>query len=108
MYSVAVVADVYRAVADPTRRTMLDLLLLADRTATELNEPFQMTQPAISQHLKVLRDAGLVEVRREGRNHVYRLDRRPLQELCEWAGKYRDVVDPSGHVWRIRSAKEKR
>jgi DNA-binding transcriptional ArsR family regulator len=76
--------DVFRAVSDPTRRQMLELLRVRDRTVTELAEPFEMSQPAVSQHLRVLRDAGLVDVRKEGRHRVYHLDPLPLQEVFDW------------------------
>ena len=76
--------DVFRAVSDPTRRQMLELLRVRDRTVTELAEPFAMTQPAVSQHLRVLREAGLVNVRKEGRHRVYHLDPLPLQEVFDW------------------------
>jgi len=78
-------ADVFRAVSDPTRRQMLELLGAGERTAAELAQPFDMSQPAISQHLRVLRETGLVDVRKEGRHRVYRLDPRPLQEVFDWA-----------------------
>ena len=64
---------------------MLELLGAGERTAAELAQPFDMTQPAVSQHLRVLRDAGLVEVRKEGRYRVYSLDSRPLREVFDWA-----------------------
>ena len=80
----ALTPDVYRAISDPTRRQMLELLRVRDRTVTELAEPFAMTQPAVSQHLRVLRAAGLVDVRKEGRHRVYHLDPRPLQEVFDW------------------------
>jgi DNA-binding transcriptional ArsR family regulator len=64
---------------------MLELLLAGERTAAELAQPFDMTQPAISQHLRVLRETGLVDVRKEGRHRVYSLDPRPLQDVFDWA-----------------------
>jgi len=65
-----------------------------------------MTQPAISQHLRILRHAGLVRARQVGRQRVYRLDARPLRDLFEWASLYRDLfTDASGHVWRISKRK---
>jgi DNA-binding transcriptional ArsR family regulator len=76
--------NVFRAVSDPTRRQMLELLRIRDRTVTELAEPFAITQPAVSQHLRVLREAGLVDVRKEGRHRVYHLDPLPLQEVFDW------------------------
>ncbi len=95
MVDTSVSPDVFRAVSDPTRRQMLELLRLRDRTVTELAEPFAMTQPAVSQHLRVLRDAGLVEVRKEGRHRVYRLDPLPLQDVFDWVQYFEDF-------WRER------
>jgi len=81
-------SDVFRAVSDPTRRQMLELLGGGERTAAELAAPFDMTQPAVSQHLRVLRDAGLVDVRKEGRFRVYSLDPKPLREVFDWASYF--------------------
>ena len=81
----ALPSDVFRAVSDPTRRQMLELLGVGERTADELAQPFDMSQPAVSQHLKVLRHAGLVNVRKEGRHRVYSLDPKPLREVFDWA-----------------------
>jgi DNA-binding transcriptional ArsR family regulator len=81
----AAFADVFRAVADPTRRDVLELLRESDQTALELAAPFALSQPAVSQHLRVLRDAGLVRVSKSGRQRVYRLDPAPLRELYDWA-----------------------
>jgi DNA-binding transcriptional ArsR family regulator len=78
-------ADVFRAVSDPTRRQMLELLRSGEHTAAELAAPFDMSQPAISQHLRVLRETGLVDVRKEGRHRVYSLDPAPLREVFDWA-----------------------
>ena len=80
--------DVFRAVADPTRREMLDRLAVEDLPVTELAESFRMSLPAVSQHLKVLREAGLVKDRREGRQHVYTLIPGPLKEVSDWADVY--------------------
>lgn len=64
---------------------MLELLLAGERTAAELAQPFDMSQPAVSQHLRVLRDSGLVNVRKEGRHRIYTLDPRPLRDVFDWA-----------------------
>lgn len=94
--------DVFRAVADPTRRALLDRLRMAEQSVSSLAGPFHMTQPAISQHLRILRDAGLVRVRQVGRQRVYRLDARPLRDVFTWTSLYRNLfTDPSGHAWRI-------
>jgi DNA-binding transcriptional ArsR family regulator len=58
-----------------------------------------MSQPAISQHLRVLRAAGLVRDRREGRRRLYRLERKPIEKVYKWAA--RQLADPFGHVWAI-------
>jgi DNA-binding transcriptional ArsR family regulator len=83
-------SDVFRAVSDPTRRAVLLLLRERDHTANELALPFAMTQPAMSQHLRVLRDAGLVRVHSEGRHRVYSLDPSPLSEVFDWISYFED------------------
>ena len=80
--------DVFRAVADPTRREILDRLAGGEESMMKLAELFDMSAPAVSQHLKVLREAGLVEERREGRMRVYTLVPGPLQEISGWIGHY--------------------
>lgn len=83
----------FRAIADPTRRAILDVLRSGERTVSELLEPFEMSQPALSQHLKVLRQAGLVEQRRDGRRRIYRLDAEPLREVYDWVAHYERFWD---------------
>ena len=106
-------ADVFRAVADPTRRAILDRLRGADLSVTDLAEPFDMTQPAISQHLRILLDAGLVDAEPIGRQRLYKLNAQPLREVFDWAAPYRHlIIDPVGHAWRIspraRAARKRR
>lgn len=79
---------VYRAIAEPTRRRILDLLAHGERSVGDLGRRFQVSQPALSQHLRVLREARLVRVRRQGRFRVYSVDARPLKEVHLWAGRY--------------------
>lgn len=82
-------SDIFQAVADPTRRQILALLRReTESTATEIAAPFGVTQSAISQHLRVLREAGLVTVRHAGRERRYRLNADPLREVAEWAMSY--------------------
>lgn len=78
----------FKAVSEPTRRRILELLADGEHTVSELHAHFEMSQPAISQHLKVLLDAGLVEPVREGRTRVYRLLAEPLREVHDWAAHY--------------------
>jgi DNA-binding transcriptional ArsR family regulator len=79
---------VFQALADPTRRAMLDRLRDGERSAGELQEPFAMSQPAVSQHLRVLGEAGLVRARREGRRRLFRLRVEPLREVYDWLARY--------------------
>lgn len=75
--------------AEPTRRRILDLLVEGDCTVGALVDGLGMTQPAVSKHLRVLRDAGLVEVRAEAQRRIYRLRPEPLREVDEWLRPYR-------------------
>lgn len=88
--------DVFRAVADRTRRRIIELLRRSDLSVSDLARPFQMSQPGISQHLDVLRVVGLVRRRREGRRHIYRLERGPLERVYNWAA--RQLAKPSGRA----------
>ena len=79
------------AIADPTRRRIVELLAVRERTAGELVDEFDMSAPAISQHLKVLREAGLVTVRAEGQSRVQALNPDGLDELDAWLEKMRSI-----------------
>lgn len=87
--------DVFTAVAHPLRRELLDLLAGGERTAGQLAAPFPVSRPAISQHLRVLLDAGLVRERRDGRERRYRLDPGRLIVLRDWLATYE-------RFWRLR------
>lgn len=79
------------ALADPTRRAILARLAESEASVSELAEPFQMSQPAISKHLKVLERAGLVSVRTDGARRPRRLEPEPLEVATEWIERYRQV-----------------
>ena len=79
------------AIADPTRRRIVELLAVRERTAGELVEEFDVSAPAISQHLNVLREAGLVTTRAEGQSRVQALNPEGLDELDDWLEKTRAV-----------------
>jgi DNA-binding transcriptional ArsR family regulator len=81
--------DVVAALADPTRRRILELLVDGDVPAGELAESFPVSRPAVSRHLRVLREAGLVEVRVDRQRRLYSLNAQPLAELDEWLAPYR-------------------
>lgn len=88
--------DVFRSISHPTRRALLDRLERGgEQPVHRLGEPFELSQPALSQHLRVLRESGLVEARREGRERVYRLTPGPLREVAAW-------LEPYARFWRDR------
>jgi DNA-binding transcriptional ArsR family regulator len=80
--------DVYRAVADPTRRAILDLLTESEQCVSELCLAFPISQPAVTQHLRVLEHAGLTRVRSSGRLRYYRLRAAPLAAVHDWVSYY--------------------
>jgi DNA-binding transcriptional ArsR family regulator len=75
--------------AEPNRRRILDVLLAGERPVGVLAEQTSMSQPSVSKHLRALRDAGLVEVRRDAQRRIYRVRPEPLQELDQWLIPYR-------------------
>lgn len=80
--------DVFHAIGDPTRRRLVVLLGRGEQPVNRLAGRFAMTRPAISQHLRVLRRAGLVSVRRVGRERRYRLHARPLRDVYDWVAYF--------------------
>ena len=87
--------DVFAALASPARREVLRLLLDGPRTAGDLAAHFDMRRPSVSEHLRVLREAGLVSERRAGRERRYQLEPHPLMEVRDW-------LDPYERFWRER------
>ncbi len=81
-------ADIFQAIADPTRRALLDQLRDGEQSVKQLAKPFEMSMPAISQHLHILCDAGLVTQRKVGRMRLYRLNPEPLKEVSDWVNPY--------------------
>lgn len=81
----------FAALADPTRRAILARLIAGEATVMELAQPFSMTQPSISKHLKVLEGAGLISRGRAAQRRPCRLEARPLAEANEWLERYRDI-----------------
>ncbi len=82
-------SDVFNAVADPTRRAILDRLRQGSAPVTELASGFRVSRPAISKHLKVLRSARLVRERKKGRQRIYQLEPERIEEVAKWAEEYR-------------------
>src|SRR5215218_2623555 len=85
----------FAALADPTRRAMLARLAAGEATVTELGEPFDMTQPSVSKHLKVLERAGLISRGRAAQTRPCRLEAAPLKEIADWMAPYRQLWDES-------------
>ncbi|MFB4306206.1 ArsR/SmtB family transcription factor [Actinomadura sp. GTD37] len=89
--------DVFAALASPVRRELTALLLDGPRPVNDLAAHFAMSRPSVSEHLRVLRDAGLVTEQRHGRRRIYRLEPAPLRELSEW-------LTPYERFWREKLA----
>jgi DNA-binding transcriptional ArsR family regulator len=85
----------FEVLAEPRRREILDLLRTGERPVGDLVDRLALTQPAVSKHLKVLREAGLVEVRQDAQRRWYRLRLQPLAELDEWLAPYRQLWNAS-------------
>ena len=86
--------DPLQAVADPTRRRIIELLGRGERSAGELVEEFDVSAPAISQHLKALREAGLVSVRTDAQRRIYALDPEGLDAIDAWLASVRKFWNP--------------
>lgn len=83
--------NTFSALADPIRLDIVETLAVRSRSVNELVGMFDVSQPAISRHLRVLREAGLVSVMPVGQSRVYRLDPAPLREIDAWLERYRDL-----------------
>jgi DNA-binding transcriptional ArsR family regulator len=85
----------FAALADPTRRAILARLATGDASVNELAEPFSMSQPAISKHLKILEKAGLISGGRDAQRRPRRLEAAPLAEANQWLERYREFWEAS-------------
>ena len=83
----------FAALADPTRRDILARLANGEATVTELAEPFEMSQPAISKHLKVLERAGLISVDIDAQRRPRKLEPKRLEEAVDWIERYREIFE---------------
>jgi DNA-binding transcriptional ArsR family regulator len=88
MARAATTADAFNAVAEPRRRQILDALVDGERPVNDLVALLDLAQPQVSKHLKVLREVGLVDVRHQGRQRMYRLNGRPLKPIHDWVKNY--------------------
>ncbi len=90
---------VFKAIAHPARRKIISLLAASDCSVKVLTAAFAMTQPAVSQHLKELREAHLVTSEKVGLEQIYKLTGRPLAMVFDWSSRYKCFFDPAGHAW---------
>ena len=88
MARAATTSDAFNAVAEPRRREILNYLALQERPVGEIVAMLGLEQPSVSKHLRVLRDVGLVHVRRNGRQMLYRTNAERIRPLHEWAGQF--------------------
>ena len=88
MARAATTSDAFNAIAEPRRRAILSYLALRERTVGEIVLTLRFEQPSVSKHLRVLRDVGLVHVRRAGRRKLYRTNAEAIRPLHEWAGTF--------------------
>jgi DNA-binding transcriptional ArsR family regulator len=104
-------SQTFAALADPTRRAILARLLSGEASVTQLAEPFEMSMPAVSKHLKVLERAGLIERGREAQWRPCRLTAGPLKDVADWVEHYRrfwtESLDRLGEYLRDVQEKEK-
>jgi DNA-binding transcriptional ArsR family regulator len=89
MQSATVVDRIFQALADPSRRAIFESLTRGEAAVKDLTARFDISQPAVSQHLAALRDAGLVNGRREGRRVFYRVEPHGMRPLIDWIARYR-------------------
>lgn len=83
--------NLFNVLAEPNRRLLLDLLLEGAEPVSRLVEQVDMSQPVVSKHLRILRNAGLVSVRRDGQRRLYSINPEPLEEVDEWIQPYRQL-----------------
>jgi DNA-binding transcriptional ArsR family regulator len=91
MARAATTADAFNAIAEPRRRQLVEALAAGERSVGELTLALSLTQPQVSKHLRVLREVGLVHVRDEGRQRLYRLDSRPLRSIHDWVANFEQL-----------------
>ena len=84
----ATTSDAFNAVAEPRRRDILNFIAMQERSVSEIVDALEMEQPSVSKHLKVLKEVGLVEARREGRQMLYRVNGSAIRPLWEWTSTF--------------------
>ncbi len=90
---------VFKAIAHPARRKIMSLLSESHCSVKQLTTAFSMTQPAVSQHLRELKEADLVSSEKVGIEQIYRLTGQPLRVVFDWSNGFKRFFDPGGHAW---------
>jgi DNA-binding transcriptional ArsR family regulator len=103
--------DVYEALADPTRREIVTMLAVGERSAGDISGRFEMAGPSVSRHLKVLRESGLISYRREATSRFYRLEAERLEEVRQWMDAQLEAVKArfdrlGAHLDRMKALEE--
>jgi DNA-binding transcriptional ArsR family regulator len=101
----ATTSDTFNAIAEPRRRDILDYLAARERSVGEIVIALKLPQPSVSKHLGVLRDVGLVDVRRDGRQALYRTNHEAIRPLHEWASQFQRYWQ--GQLGRIKQRAER-
>jgi DNA-binding transcriptional ArsR family regulator len=99
-------SDAFNAIAEPRRRHILELIAGEERSVGEIADALEMGQPSVSKHLQVLRDVGLVSMRREGRQTLYRTNAETLRTIHEWCGMF--ARHWRGQLGRIKAHAEEK
>ena len=105
MHAAAAEDRIFQALADPSRRAILTSLMRGEAAVKDLTARFDISQPAVSQHLATLKDAGLVNGRRDGRSVYYRVEPRGMKPLIDWMAHYRAFW--TEHARRLEALLEK-
>ena len=100
MARAATTSDAFNAVAEPRRRDILNYIAMQERSVSEIVDALEIEQPSVSKHLKVLKEVGLVDVRREGRQMLYRVNGSAIRPLWEWTSTFE-------RMWRHQLTKIK-
>jgi DNA-binding transcriptional ArsR family regulator len=100
MARAATTSDAFNAVAEPRRRDILNYIAMQERSVSEIVDALELEQPSVSKHLKVLKEVGLVDVRREGRQMLYRVNGSAIRPLWEWTSTFE-------RMWRHQLTKIK-
>ena len=106
MARAATTSDPFNAIAEPNRRHILEFIAGEERSVTEIADALELGQPSVSKHLQVLRDVGLVRMRRDGRRTLYRIDVRTLRTIHEWSGMFAQYW--RGQLRRIKAHAEEK